>query len=333
MTIFYLNVLRLLAIFFVVFLHTNSHFLNNLTNLNTTKQIILIFFDSISRFCVPMFFLISGALLLDKKEKINVFYVKRLKKIILPFLFWCFFYYFWAQKSLTINWDILLSWLNLPYYHLWFIHALLVVYLIVPFFKKFLKLSFVFQIIFLLLLTITTLVYFYYFPDSKKFVISFFYSLYFLWGYFLKKIQLKRKKVWILLLLLIFTFQTFLFYQNFQITNWIENYYREYFSIFVFFASLIIFLLIKSYFKNFNKKSFFNKLINYLQKSVFFVYFIHIFILEIFWILNFDVFNIPLIIKIPFFSFFTLLISFGLIIFIKKFFNLAKNKNYSKIIK
>lgn len=54
-------------------------------------------YDSISRWGVPVFVMVSGALLLDtsKQEGILTFYKKRLSKIFIPIIFWTAFYLFW----------------------------------------------------------------------------------------------------------------------------------------------------------------------------------------------------------------------------------------------
>lgn len=336
MTIFYLNFLRVLAIFFVVFLHTSSHFLNHLNSFNTVNQVNLIFFDVISRFCVPAFFLISGALLLNKKEKILVFYRKRLKKIIPPFLFWCVFYYFWSKKNFHIDKDILFCWLKIPYYHLWFVQTILVVYLLTPFLRLILKLKLNLQLVIMIIMSLATLIYFFYFPNSKKISVSFFYATYFLIGHFLNRLKINKRQSFFFIFGLVFSFllQTILAYFDFLKTGSIENYYREYFSFFVFFNSIAIFLLVKFYFENresVNKR--FLNLINYISGSTFFIYFIHIFILDIFWLLRFETLNILIFIEILFFTFFALIISIYTNMLFKKILNLVKTYKYSKITK
>jgi surface polysaccharide O-acyltransferase-like enzyme len=44
--------------------------------------------DGISRCSVPLFFMLSGALLLNKKLETKKFLLGRLKKVAIPFLFW-----------------------------------------------------------------------------------------------------------------------------------------------------------------------------------------------------------------------------------------------------
>jgi surface polysaccharide O-acyltransferase-like enzyme len=52
-------------------------------------------YDSISRFCVPVFVMLTGALLVPQTISLRDFINKRFKRLLMPFLFWsvvfCFF--------------------------------------------------------------------------------------------------------------------------------------------------------------------------------------------------------------------------------------------------
>ncbi len=84
----YLSLLNVVACISVVFLHTNGCFWNfNSTALYwKTANIIESFFY----YAVPVFFMISGATLMDYSERYSTktFFVKRIKKAAIPFLFW-----------------------------------------------------------------------------------------------------------------------------------------------------------------------------------------------------------------------------------------------------
>jgi surface polysaccharide O-acyltransferase-like enzyme len=95
-------------------------------------------YDSLTRWCVPIFFMLSGALLLNPKkiEKQSVFFKKRMSKVIIPLLAWSTFY-----LIVQINREALL---NDPfiitkaffegnvYYHLWFLYVIIGLYFILP---------------------------------------------------------------------------------------------------------------------------------------------------------------------------------------------------------
>ena len=86
--------LRIIASFAVIVLHVSSPIVVNYSNSSLSSWFASNFFDSISRFCVPIFVMISGVLLLGKSEEIHVFIQKRVKRILLPLMFWTFVYLF-----------------------------------------------------------------------------------------------------------------------------------------------------------------------------------------------------------------------------------------------
>lgn len=110
--------------------------------------------QGIARICLPIFFLMSGSLILTNKreEAIGKFYLKRVEKILIPFLFYGLYYSCWINKGHKILEmphkaslveairylpQGLLDNLREPvYYHLWFMYALVGFYLFAPFLRK-----------------------------------------------------------------------------------------------------------------------------------------------------------------------------------------------------
>lgn len=102
-------------------------------------------YESLSRWCIPVFFMLSGALLLERKSTTHPvpFLVHRLSRIGLPFLFWSLLYFTWRKY---INGEPLSYWgffralIDKPlFYHLWFLYALLGLYLFAPLLSSWLK--------------------------------------------------------------------------------------------------------------------------------------------------------------------------------------------------
>ena len=96
------------------------------------------FYDSLTRPCVPLFLMISGATLLPRDEPLQLFFRKRFVRIIPPLLFWSLFYLTWASYNgqQTGNW--VLAILSGPTkFHLWFFYELTGLYLIMPVLRKF----------------------------------------------------------------------------------------------------------------------------------------------------------------------------------------------------
>jgi len=98
-------------------------------------------YNSLVRACVPLFFMISGLLLLEKIEPTSTFLNKRLKKIVIPTVIWSLIYIAWKilyeKQKLGIGHTLLATLISPSYYHLWFIYATIGLYLAVPILRKF----------------------------------------------------------------------------------------------------------------------------------------------------------------------------------------------------
>lgn len=88
---------------------------------------------------VHLFFLLSGALLLGKEEPVWLFYRKRLRRILIPFLIWSVvLYVLTGLKTTGFDWKHCLSDFGLKlltngiHGTYWFIYAILGLYLITP---------------------------------------------------------------------------------------------------------------------------------------------------------------------------------------------------------
>lgn len=105
---YYMDLLNILSTFAVVMLHSSSFAFSNAAgwhwDLAVTLQVLFIF-------AVPIFFMISGANILDyrTRETTSVFFRKRLKRIAVPFLMWSivwflyFNHYDWHYSLLKLN--------------------------------------------------------------------------------------------------------------------------------------------------------------------------------------------------------------------------------------
>lgn len=140
--ILYLEMIRIIAIFSVILLHCNSPFFTDASMFESKTWWLTDIINAISRFGVPLFFMISGYLLLSSKtaDNIVVFYKKRFLKIVPPFLIWSFIYYcnnyvmYHAPFTIS-NFLISIGTQNIVY-HFWYLYTILFFYLLTPFVKK-----------------------------------------------------------------------------------------------------------------------------------------------------------------------------------------------------
>jgi surface polysaccharide O-acyltransferase-like enzyme len=138
----YINYLRILAICLVIFLHCVSPFITNAVLYGTRSYWFCLITNEIARTGVPLFFMISGYLLLGSEKTLSIgdFYKRRLSRILIPLLFWNIAYYLYygiyGDGSLDIK--VFLSELlyNGTAYHLWYVYTLFGIYLMAPFLKR-----------------------------------------------------------------------------------------------------------------------------------------------------------------------------------------------------
>ncbi|MEO7215761.1 acyltransferase family protein [Mucilaginibacter sp.] len=144
----WINNLRLIGMFAVVVLHTASPLLFNYKTVPLGNWMAADVYNATVRFAVPVFVMITGALLLGKDYELGDFLKKRLGRLLLPFLFWSLVYvgYQWYEEIIYFNGGILGN-INLVLhqlkigssYHLWYVYLLVGLYLIIPIISKFVR--------------------------------------------------------------------------------------------------------------------------------------------------------------------------------------------------
>ena len=136
---FWISELRFIAAIAVIILHVSASYIPNLSE-NGNSLIIINLYESLVRWCVPIFVIITG-FLLNNNTATNLadFYRKRVKRILLPLIFWTLFYLIWIfAKSVILGrehniLDALISILEgRPYYHLWYIYMIIGIYFFAP---------------------------------------------------------------------------------------------------------------------------------------------------------------------------------------------------------
>ncbi len=143
MRLLWADILKISAILGVVLLHVAAPYLVPFEN--TRAWWIGNIYDSLTRWCVPLFVMISGATILPTAEQIPYprFLTVRVRRIVIPFLVWSAIY-FWYRRHVKGDalspGDFFHMLLTEPiYYHLWFIYMLIILYLLAPAISAFLK--------------------------------------------------------------------------------------------------------------------------------------------------------------------------------------------------
>lgn len=132
---YYLDGLRICAIAAVVMIHVAAMAFAYWP-LETFGWAVCNVFDGCSRWSVPVFVMISGALLLapQRTATIKDIWGKRIKKILILFIVWSSVYLIVLGDHSTLRMTID-SFFG-GYYHLWFLWMIIIVYACIPFLKK-----------------------------------------------------------------------------------------------------------------------------------------------------------------------------------------------------
>ena len=144
--------MRAIAVCAVVALHTSAivvvKYISNPDSFGWWTGNVV---NSMVRWCVPVFVMLSGALLLDpsKSETATEFFRKRINRILIPLVFWSLVYIIlaWVFHSMQSGFNFiellrrlvtgLLS--GRPHYHLWFLFMIIGLYAITPILRLILK--------------------------------------------------------------------------------------------------------------------------------------------------------------------------------------------------
>lgn len=141
--LFFFDLLRCVAAIAVIAIHVLSPYKEALNEISFGQWATAVAVNSASRWAVPVFILITGALLISDKKPLDMeYYVKRrFAKVLIPFIVWSLFYaYFsgWSadgfSSAIAIK-SIQELWRSPTYYHLGFFYYFIPLYFVIPIFK------------------------------------------------------------------------------------------------------------------------------------------------------------------------------------------------------
>lgn len=328
----WLDNLRVIATISVVLLHVAAPLLYRYANLSGFNWLTANFYDSLVRFCVPIFVMITGALLLNKDYPLAVYLKKRVARIIYPFLFWIIIYSIHILLILKDGFqlpffDILtISASKFGYkttYHFWYIYMIIGIYLLIPFISRLIRNAKEKQIIYFLMLwflvvTLTHPIFDEYVPTFNMKYFGGFIG-YLVLGYYLSVKNFEKVKSIRLISVVIFTFGVLLTaFGTYFLSVYKDLFTTDlytYFSPNVMIAAIGLFLFIKHVNITNSKLIAVRKTIN---KHSFSIYFVHVLVL--FWLNRFGLIGATFspTIGIPLTTLACLVISSSLIFLLKK---------------
>jgi len=149
--LFWLNDMRFLAAIAVIFVHISQGVMKISDGIGSMQWWVANIYQALTYWGVPVFVMISGALLLNpSREYVNSkeFYNKRVKRLLPPLIFWSIVYILWSflkakvtHTSYGISDIVNQLIMGTPYYHLWYVYMVFGLYLITPYLRKVIKYS------------------------------------------------------------------------------------------------------------------------------------------------------------------------------------------------
>ena len=140
MTKIWIEYLRILGVVAVVTTHVSASIYNNFNLVGVENWWFANILNSSSRFAVPIFIMISGCVILGKDIQIKTFYLKKVSRLIYPFIFWSIFFaiFTYLRKGLDLNNLITILTVDLfvtgnTFFHLWYLPMFACLMLFVPF--------------------------------------------------------------------------------------------------------------------------------------------------------------------------------------------------------
>lgn len=125
-----IDVARVISCFLVIMTHVSAYWSYKFQS----EWEVVNFYNSLSRCAVPVFVMISGALLIKKEIDIVSFYKSKLPKSILYLFSWSLLYYILFKDGQKDPFDFIRTLLTKQtMYHLWYLYFLVGMYIFTPF--------------------------------------------------------------------------------------------------------------------------------------------------------------------------------------------------------
>lgn len=285
--------LRVFAVLAVIALHASAVRVVHLPTVESSSWWIANAVDSLCRWAVPVFVMLSGALNLDpaRDYSLKKFYTKRFSRVVIPLVVWASIYYWWSAYSyqMTVDWEFIKDSLysGLLYNHLYFLFIIIGLYVLTPVIKKLTRSlpDYVLWFFVLAFLYYTTMGTFFSHVPMNAFTRFLPYLLFYLLGYLLRSVHFSFSWglfffVGYLVASLQIIYITGLMAEAFGRDDHRTFAMYSHFHILVFIQSVSVYLLIKSLFSR-GRNSRFRWFLAWASPAAFGVYLIHVIFLNI----------------------------------------------------
>lgn len=286
----YLDFLRIFATFSVIVLHVAAQNWNNI-DVNSTEWNIFNFYDSIVRWVVPMFIMISGTLFINKDVPIKTIYKKYILRIITSFIFWSMIYTIMILKNNSIKNAILLF--IKGHLHMWFLFMIIGLYMITPLIKQitlnndttkyFIVLGIIFAIIIPQCISVLSIKSIYLgnliqeIMENINLHMILGYTVYYILGFYLDKIDIKTHNLKYIYILGVLGFISTIVLSAIlsKYTKEANSLFYGYFTLNILLESVLVFTLAKKFFKKIKISIKIEKNLTQISKYCFGIYLVH----------------------------------------------------------
>lgn len=337
--ILYSDILRTFTIYAVLIIHICG--VRWYSTIGTSEWYVLNTFMTMLRWCIPVFFMLSGVIILDPKYDLTLkkLYTKTLPRLVVALIFWAVLYRTLSPITsliLNIKEVTLDDWkriymeiiFDIPWHHLWFMYAIISIYILAPLIRVFTanaekKHYFYFLILYFVFGSVIPKINAAYNVHISFGIYELYsYTGYFIAGYFFSKYDLTTIQKKILYTAGIFTFVWMLFWSTYiaAIENSLSTHYFENIGPLTMIAAFFVFVLAKNFINNSTKIQRFknNKYITLLASCSLGIYLAHDLFNVLLNLLNINTGTFPAILSAPILALFVYLASLCLILIIKK---------------
>ncbi len=128
------DITRILATFLIILVHTSG--INQTSNINYYSSLL---YSSLGYLGAPLFLIISGYFLLNKKEDIKTFFKKRFNRILFPWISWSLILTIYQLYSNNQSVTLFIDEFKKSLQAFWFLPLLVCLYLLTPFLRNLLQ--------------------------------------------------------------------------------------------------------------------------------------------------------------------------------------------------
>lgn len=129
-----MELIRTVSFVMVIIIHVTNYFCRAYGEIPEGEYLFSLILDTVSRVSVPCFFMLSGALLLGRTERLKKS-GERLLRFFIVLVFWSIVYYFFNVYYMDTPYDLRELFYTPTEPHLWYLYATIPIYVVLPFFQ------------------------------------------------------------------------------------------------------------------------------------------------------------------------------------------------------